>query len=277
MCLPWNCICLQHIIWVCPPKIIWSELQFIAKEFLQVWTNNGIVDRSSVAYKPLKKPILLTLLTTNTRYLLVYRNTPHSPAGESPSKWFSRAGDCAFTWTYAGLGMPTQHHAQSHRTQRPSLVFYQWFCWLLDHLLRDPWDALRRWLLQRKAERLNISLCHLMSPLIWIILATLFLIQLFRLCLFLLLLSWISPFDWLENQIPTVSKPLTGASLITKLLARDFWLCQCQDNCISSYQAPSCDNPASIENVILGENLVGSQRDFNDYKFNSWQKLYYSF
>ena len=87
------------------PEIIVSDNgpQFTAKEFQQFCSNNGILHRTSAAYKPstngqaervvqiLKSAIRQAQLTNTdvatvlAKYLLVYRNTPHSTTGESPS------------------------------------------------------------------------------------------------------------------------------------------------------------------------------------------------
>ena len=87
------------------PEIIVSDNgpQFTAKEFQQFCSDNGILHRTSAAYKPstnsqaervvqiLKSAIRQAQLTNTdvatvlAKYLLVYRNTPHSTTGESPS------------------------------------------------------------------------------------------------------------------------------------------------------------------------------------------------
>jgi len=87
------------------PEIIVSDNgpQFIAKEFQQFCSNNGILLCTSAAYKlstngqaervvQILKSAIRQAQLTNTdvatvlaKYLLVYRNTPHSTTGESPS------------------------------------------------------------------------------------------------------------------------------------------------------------------------------------------------
>ena len=87
------------------PEIIVSDNgpQFTAKECQQFCSDNGILHRTSAAYKPstnsqaervvqiLKSAIRQAQLTNTdvatvlAKYLLVYRNTPHSTTGESPS------------------------------------------------------------------------------------------------------------------------------------------------------------------------------------------------
>lgn len=87
------------------PEILVSDngAQFTAREFEQFCANNGILHRTSAAYKPstngqaervvqiLKSAIKQAQLTNTdvtaviAKYLLVYRNTPHSTTGEPPS------------------------------------------------------------------------------------------------------------------------------------------------------------------------------------------------
>ena len=87
------------------PEILVSDngAQFTAREFEQFCSNNGILHRTSAAYKPstngqaervvqiLKTAIKQAQLTNRdvsaviAKYLLVYRNTPHSTTGEAPS------------------------------------------------------------------------------------------------------------------------------------------------------------------------------------------------
>ena len=87
------------------PEIIVSDNgpQFTATEFQQFCSNNGILHRTSAAYKPstngqaervvqiLKSAIKQVHVTDAdvaaviAKYLLVYRNTPHSTTGEPPS------------------------------------------------------------------------------------------------------------------------------------------------------------------------------------------------
>jgi transposase InsO family protein len=87
------------------PEIIVSDNgpQFIASEFQQFCRNNGIMHRTSAAYKPstngqaervvqiLKSAIEQARITKQdvnvvvTKSLLVYRNTPHATTGEAPS------------------------------------------------------------------------------------------------------------------------------------------------------------------------------------------------
>ena len=77
--------------------------QFTSKDFEQFCSNNGILHRTSAAYKPstngqaerfvriLKSAIKQAQLTNKdvsaviAKYLLVYRNTPHSTTGEASS------------------------------------------------------------------------------------------------------------------------------------------------------------------------------------------------
>ena len=87
------------------PEIIVSDdgPQFTAKKLQQFCSNNGILHRTSAAYKPstngqterdvqiLKSAIRQAQLTNTdvatvlAKYLQVYRNTPHSTTAESPS------------------------------------------------------------------------------------------------------------------------------------------------------------------------------------------------
>ena len=87
------------------PEIMVSDNgpQFISSEFQQFCRNNGIMHRTSAAYKPstngeaervvqiLKSAIAQARVTKQdvnvvlARSLLVYRNTPHTTAGEAPS------------------------------------------------------------------------------------------------------------------------------------------------------------------------------------------------
>ena len=87
------------------PEILVSDngAQFTARDFEQFCSNNGILHRTSAAYKPstngqaervvqiLKSAIKQAQLTNKdvsaviAKYLLVYRNTPHSTTGEPPS------------------------------------------------------------------------------------------------------------------------------------------------------------------------------------------------
>ena len=87
------------------PEILVSDngSQFTSKEFEKFCVTNGIVHRTSAAYKPstngqaervvqiLKSAIKQAQLTHTdvsaqiAKYLLVYRNTPHSTTGEPPS------------------------------------------------------------------------------------------------------------------------------------------------------------------------------------------------
>ena len=87
------------------PEILVSDngAQFIARDFEQFCSSNGILHRTSAAYKPstngqaehgvqiLKSVIKQAQLTNKdmsaviAKYLLVYRNTPHSTTGEAPS------------------------------------------------------------------------------------------------------------------------------------------------------------------------------------------------
>lgn len=87
------------------PEILVSDNgpQFTAREFAKFCANNGILHRTSAAYKPstngqaervvqiLKSAIKQAQLTNSdvsaliAKYLLVYRNTPHSTTGEPPS------------------------------------------------------------------------------------------------------------------------------------------------------------------------------------------------
>ena len=87
------------------PEILVSDngAQFTARDFEQFCSNNGILHRTSAAYKPstngqaervvqiLKSAIKQAQLTNKdvsaviAKYLLVYRNTPHSTTGEAPS------------------------------------------------------------------------------------------------------------------------------------------------------------------------------------------------
>ena len=87
------------------PEIIVSDNgpQFTATEFQQFCSNNGILHRTSAAYKPstngqaervvqILKSAIKQAHVTNAdvaaviaKYLLVYRNTPHSTTGEPPS------------------------------------------------------------------------------------------------------------------------------------------------------------------------------------------------
>ena len=75
----------------------------LLKEFEEFCSNNGILHRMSASYKPstngqaervfqiLKSAIMQAQLTNEdvsgviAKYLLVYRNTPHSTTGEAPS------------------------------------------------------------------------------------------------------------------------------------------------------------------------------------------------
>ena len=76
--------------------------QFIASEFQQICRNNGIMHRTSAAYKPstngqaeriqiLKSAMAQARLAKQdvnvviARNLLIYRNTPHATTGEAPS------------------------------------------------------------------------------------------------------------------------------------------------------------------------------------------------
>ena len=87
------------------PEIIVSDNgpQFTATEFQRFCSNNGILHRTSAAYKPstngqaervvqILKSAIKQAHVTNAdvadviaRYLLIYRNTPHSTTGEPPS------------------------------------------------------------------------------------------------------------------------------------------------------------------------------------------------
>ena len=87
------------------PEILVSDngSQFTSREFEKFCVNNGIVHRTSAAYKPstnsqaervvqiLKSAIKQAQLTHTdvsaqiAKYLLVYRNTPHSITGEPPA------------------------------------------------------------------------------------------------------------------------------------------------------------------------------------------------
>ena len=87
------------------PEILVSDngAQFTARDFEQFCSSNGILHRTSAAYKPstngqaervvqiLKSAIKQAQLTNKdvsaviAKYLLVYRNTPHSTTGEAPS------------------------------------------------------------------------------------------------------------------------------------------------------------------------------------------------
>ena len=87
------------------PEILVSDNgpQFTSREFEKFCVNNGIVHRTSAAYKPstngqaervvqiLKSAIKQAQLTHTdvsakiAKFLLVYRNTPHSTTGEPPS------------------------------------------------------------------------------------------------------------------------------------------------------------------------------------------------
>ncbi len=75
------------------PEILVSDngSQFTSRQFEKFCVNNGIVHRTSAAYKPYAptngsaiKQAQLTH-TDVSSYLLVYRNTPNSTTGEPPS------------------------------------------------------------------------------------------------------------------------------------------------------------------------------------------------
>ena len=131
------------------PEIIVSDNgpQFTAKEFQQFCSDNGILHRTSAPYKPstngqaervvqLLKSAIRQVQLTNTdvatvlaKCLLVYRNTPHSTTGESPSMLLMgrrlRTPLDLLTPSlekHVESQSPVQHHGESHCKERPPPV-----------------------------------------------------------------------------------------------------------------------------------------------------------